>query len=344
MKRPQLILAAGKEKALLRRHPWIFSGAVKRIIGEPQEGDLVDIQAADGHWLAVGHYQNESIICKVLSFDTQSVDECFFEQRLKSAIGYRKRLGFFNEGNNTNVFRLVNGEGDFLPGLICDWYNGVLVMQAHSVGMHRLFPMFTDVFVKLLSPHIVSVFDKSSATVPGGSSDGFLWGDEAPEREICEHGNRMFINFFEGQKTGFFVDQRENRRLVGKLAKGHRVLNCFGYTGGFSLAALRGGAEYVETVDISKKAIELCNRNVELNFGKYAPHKGTVADVLQFLNGGVEAENGKRKAESGKRKAESGKRRNRPRKPASRFQLSVRYYHPRPSGVCQEPSLPAAGA
>lgn len=284
MKRPQLILAAGKEKALLRRHPWIFSGAVKRIIGEPQEGDLVDIQAADGHWLAVGHYQNESIICKVLSFDTQSVDECFFEQRLKSAIGYRKRLGFFNEGNNTNVFRLVNGEGDFLPGLICDWYNGVLVMQAHSFGMHRLFPMFTDVFVKLLSPHIVSVFDKSSATVSGGSSDGFLWGDEAPEREICEHGNRMFINFFEGQKTGFFVDQRENRRLVGELAKGHRVLNCFGYTGGFSLAALRGGAEYVETVDISKKAIELCNRNVELNFGKDAPHKGTVADVLQYLD------------------------------------------------------------
>ncbi|MBR4714857.1 MAG: class I SAM-dependent rRNA methyltransferase [Bacteroidales bacterium] len=299
MKRPQLILAAGKEKALLRRHPWIFSGAVKRIIGEPQEGDLVDIQAADGHWLAVGHYQNESIICKVLSFDTQSVDERFFEQRLKSAIGYRKRLGFFNEGNNTNVFRLVNGEGDFLPGLICDWYNGVLVMQAHSVGMHRLFSMFTELFVNLLSPYIVSVFDKSSATVPGGSSDGFLWGDEAPEREICEHGNRMFINFFEGQKTGFFVDQRENRRLVGELAKGHRVLNCFGYTGGFSLAALRGGAEYVETVDISKKAIELCNRNVELNFGKDAPHKGTVADVLQFLNGGVEAESGKRKAESG---------------------------------------------
>ena len=284
MKRPQLILAAGKEKALLRRHPWIFSGAVKRIIGEPQEGDLVDIQAADGHWLAVGHYQNESIICKVLSFDTQDVDESFFEQRLRSAIGYRRRLGFFDNGNSTNVFRLVNGEGDFLPGLICDWYNGVLVMQAHSVGMHRLFPMLSEMFVKLLTPQIVSVFDKSSATVPGGSSDGFLWGDETPEREICEHGNRMFINFFEGQKTGFFVDQRENRKLVGDLAKGRRVLNCFGYTGGFSLAALRGGAEYVETVDISKKAIELCNRNVELNFGTEASHKGVVADVMKYLD------------------------------------------------------------
>ncbi len=292
MKRPQLILAPGKEKALLRRHPWIFSGAVKRIVDEPKEGDIVDVISSNGQWMAVGQYQNDSIICKVLSFDTQTVDYVFFEQRLKSAIAYRKRLGFFDKENPTNVFRLVNGEGDFLPGLICDWYNGVLVMQAHSVGMHRLFPMLAEMFVTLLAPQIVSVFDKSSATVPGGSVDGFLWGDEAPEREICEHGNRMFINFFEGQKTGFFVDQRENRKLVGELSKGRRVLNCFGYTGGFSLAALRGGAEYVETVDISKKAIELCNRNVELNFGEDAPHKGTVADVLQFLNGGIEAESG----------------------------------------------------
>ena len=284
MNRPRLILASGKEKALLRRHPWIFSGAVKRIVGEPQEGDLVDVYSSDGSWMAAGHYQNESIICKVLSFDTQTVDKCFFEQRLKSAIDYRQRLGFFSESNNTNVFRLVNGEGDFLPGLICDWYNGVLVMQAHSVGMHRLFPMLSEMFVKLLTPQIVSVFDKSSSTVPGGCDDGFLWGDETPEREITEHGNRMLINFFEGQKTGFFVDQRENRKLVGELAKGHRVLNCFGYTGGFSLAALRGGAEYVETIDISKKAIELCNRNVELNFGTDAPHKGVVADVLKYLS------------------------------------------------------------
>ena len=299
MSRPQLIIANGKEKALQRKHPWIFSGAVKRIIGEPQEGDIVDVISADGRWMAIGQYQNESIICKVLSFDTQNIDNAFFEQRLNSAIAYRKRFSFFDKDNPTNVFRLINGEGDFLPGLICDWYNGVLVMQAHSIGMHRLFPMLTELFVKLLTPHIVSVLDKSSATMPGGCDDGFLWGDTTPEREICEHGNRMFINFFEGQKTGFFVDQRENRHLVGELSKGRKVLNCFGYTGGFSLAALRGGAEYVETVDISKKAIELCNRNVELNFGKEAPHKGTVADVLQFLNGGIETESGKRKTESG---------------------------------------------
>ena len=185
----------------------------------------------------------------------------------------------------TNVFRLVHAEGDFLPGLVCDWYNGVLVMQAHSVGMHRLFPLFTEMFVELLGSHgIKAVFDKSSATVPGGCEDGYLWGIEPEEWEIVEHGYRLLINFYEGQKTGFFIDQRENRELVSRMATGRRVLNCFGYTGGFSLAALRGGAQYVETVDISKKAIELCGRNVALNFGDEARHRGVVADVLKYLD------------------------------------------------------------
>lgn len=268
----------------MRRHPWLFSGAVRRVEGNPQEGDLVDVVAADGRWLAVGHYQSDSIICKVLSFDTQQVDETFYRERLQSAIAYRERIGFFDV-EETNVFRLVHAEGDFMPGLVCDWYNGVLVMQAHSVGMHRLFPMFTKLFVDLLGRHgIKSVFDKSSSTVPGGCEDGYVWGAEPDEWEICEHGNRLLINFFEGQKTGFFVDQRENRHLVETLSAGRRVLNCFGYTGGFSLGALRGGAGYVETVDISKKAIELCNRNVLLNFGEGALHKGVVADVLKYLD------------------------------------------------------------
>lgn len=283
MKRPQLIIAPGKEKAIQRRHPWIFSGAVKRVDGAPQEGDLVDVVDFQDRWLAVGHYQPESIICKVLSFDTKQVDEGFFHNRFQSAVDYRQRFGLFSNVA-TNVFRLVHAEGDGLPGLVADWYNGVLVLQAHSVGMHRLFPMFVDILRQLLTPYgLRAVFDKSSATVPGGCQDGFLWGADLPEWEITEHGNRMLINFYEGQKTGFFVDQRENRALVQSLAAGHRVLNCFGYTGGFSLAALRGGAEYVETVDVSKKAIELCNRNVELNFGSDAPHKGTVADVLDLL-------------------------------------------------------------
>ena len=282
--RAKLHLAPGKDKAVMRRHPWLFSGAVRRVEGNPQEGDLVDVVAADGRWLAVGHYQSDSIICKVLSFDTQQVDESFFRERLQSAVAYRERMGFFAEAD-TNVFRLVHAEGDFMPGLVCDWYNGVLVMQAHSVGMHRLFPMFTELFVDLLGKHgIKSVFDKSSATVPGGCEDGYVWGAEPAEWEISEHGNRLLINFFEGQKTGFFVDQRENRHLVETLSAGRRVLNCFGYTGGFSLGALRGGASYVETVDISKKAIELCNRNVQLNFGEGSSHRGVVADVLKYLD------------------------------------------------------------
>lgn len=283
MTRPQLIIAAGKEKAVLRRHPWIFSGAVKRVVGNPQEGDLVDVLAPDGHWMAAGHYQKESIVCKVLSFDTPQVDKAFFRERLRKAIAYREQLGFF--AGDSNVFRLVHAEGDFLPGLVCDWYNGVLVMQAHSVGMHKLFPLFTELFADLLGSHgIQAIFDKSSATVPGGCEDGYIWGSEPEEWEINEHGNRLLINFYEGQKTGFFIDQRENRELVSLLTKGKRVLNCFGYTGGFSLAALRGGAAYVETVDISKKAIELCNRNVALNFGQEPRHKGVVADVLRYLD------------------------------------------------------------
>lgn len=287
MNRARLILNAGKDKAVMRRHPWIFSGAVKRIDGAPAEGDIVDVYSSDGRWLATGHYQNDSIICKVLSFDKEDVGADYFKQLLKSAIEYRKRMGFF-EGDENTVFRVVNGEGDSLPGLICDWYNGTLVMQAHSVGMHRIFPQLSEMFVELMGNYgVKSIFDKSSTTVPGGCNDGYLWGEKVEEREVMENGIRLRINFFEGQKTGFFVDQRENRQLVGSLAEGHRVLNCFGYTGGFSLAALHGGAEYVETVDISKKAIDLCNRNVALNFGEESAasrHKGVVADVLKYLD------------------------------------------------------------
>ena len=286
--RSKLYLAPGKDKAVMRRHPWIFSGAVHKCVGKPEEGDIVDVYGADGTWLAAGHYQDESIVCKVLSFDTPDVDPEehpeFWRERVHQAVEYRRRLGFFAEGmSTTNVFRLVHAEGDFLPGLVADYYNGVLVLQAHSVGMHKVFPLLTRLFCEELS--LKSVFDKSSTTLPGGGSeDRYIWGDEPQEWEICEDGNRLLINFFEGQKTGFFVDQCENRHLVSTLAQGRRVLNCFGYTGGFSLGALRGGADYVETVDISKKAIELCNRNVALNFGAEAQHKGVVADVLQYLD------------------------------------------------------------
>lgn len=297
MNRPSLLLAPGKDKAVLRRHPWIFSGAVARRLGSPADGDLVDVLAADGSWLAVGHYQNDSIICKVLSFSSPVIDDDFWHQRLAQAVAYRRSLAFLPPVNTAAVpsmpFRLVNAEGDYLPGLVADYYNGVVVLQAHSEGMHRIFPILVDQLRSLLGALLVAVFDKSSSSLPSGkAADGFLWraagtnvpsDDPAADWPVEENGCRMLINFFEGQKTGFFVDQRDNRHLVASLARNRRVLNCFGYTGGFSLAALSGGASYVETVDISKKAVALCNRNVALNFPN-ASHLGVVADVLHYLD------------------------------------------------------------
>ena len=279
---PRLILKRDKEKSLMRRHPWVFSGAVAKMQGNPQEGDLVEIFSSDNKYLATAHYQDDSIIAKVFDFEQSSIDENFWTKRFESAISYRRNFGFF-DSPDTNVFRLVNGEGDFMPGLIVDYYNGVVVFQAHLVGMYRLFPMVTKIISKLLSDNVISIFDKSSATIPHiKTTDSFILGEAIEEREVCESGNRMLINFYEGQKTGFFIDQRENRKLIGTLSSGKRVLNTFGYTGGFSLSALRGGASYVETVDISKKAIALCERNVELNFSN-APHKGVAKDVLDYL-------------------------------------------------------------
>ena len=285
----RLILAKGKEKSVMRRHPWLFSGAVARVEGSPREGDVVDIVDYAGQWLARGHYQPDSIITKILSFDKGEIDTSFWHERLAAAVEYRKRLGFFEPANlkTCNVFRLVNGEGDFLPGLIVDYYNGVVVLQTHSYGMYLVEQTVMDQLSMLLRGQlpVSAFFDKSSATLPDrfNVSDGYIGGERYDEWEICEDSNRMLINFYEGQKTGFFIDQRENRALVGSLSCGHRVLNCFGYTGGFSLSALRGGAEYVETVDISRKAISLCERNVDMNFTD-APHKGVVADVMRYLD------------------------------------------------------------
>ena len=285
MSRTRLIIRPGKEKSLYRRHPWLFSGAVARMTGQAADGDLVDVVSADGHWLATGHYQNDSIVCKILSFESDVIDDAFWRDRLKSAIGYRHLLGLFGS-EATTMFRLVNGEGDALPGLIADWYNGAVVLQAHSEGMHRQFPLFVELLNELL-PGLKSVFDKSSATLPADrrqpAADRYIYGEEPEEWETAEWGNRHLVNFGEGQKTGFFLDQRDNRRLVGEFADGKRVLNCFGYTGGFTLSALRGGAAEVDTVDISRRAIDLCNRHVEMNFPQ-AVHSGIVADVTKYLD------------------------------------------------------------
>ncbi|MBO4740613.1 MAG: class I SAM-dependent rRNA methyltransferase, partial [Bacteroidales bacterium] len=280
---PTLILKKDKEKSLMRRHPWVFSGAVQSIDGSPENGDVVRICDSRGQYLATGHYQDSSIIVKVLDFNDSAIDKAFWKSRIESALEYRRSMGFF-DNPDTNVFRIVNGEGDNMPGLIADYYGGVVVLQAHSEGMHRNFGTFAEILQKALGERLVSVFDKSSATLTHSHiADNYIFGQEPKEWEVKEDGNRFIINFFEAQKTGFFIDQRENRHLLRTLSQGKRVLNTFGYTGGFSLSALRGGAQFVETVDISKKAIELCNRNIALNFDN-APHQGTAADVLQYLD------------------------------------------------------------
>ncbi len=287
MSRAKLILHRGKEKSLFRRHPWLFSGAVARVEGHAVDGDLVDVVSADRQWLAVGHYQSDSIVCKVLSFVPCDIDGAFWRERLRKAVDYRRAIGLFDyaQGLPTNMFRLVNGEGDRMPGLIADYYNGIVVLQAHSAGMHREFTAFAQLLKELL-PDLKAVYDKSATTVPGGCDNGYVVtfeGEMPSEWEAKEWGNRYKINFDEGQKTGFFLDQRENRRMVGEWSKNRCVLNCFGYTGGFTLNALRGGAKQVDTVDISRKAIDLCNRHVEMNFPN-ANHNGVVADVTKYLD------------------------------------------------------------
>lgn len=263
-------------------HPWIFSGAIQKIIGKPVEGDLVDLVDCHGNYLATGHFQSDSIIVKILSFGNPLIDKSFWKERIQKALDYRKSLHLF-DNPETNLFRLIHSEGDGMSGLIADFYNGVLVLQAHSEGMHRLFPEFIPLFKEVLGERLVAIYDKSSATLPHpNATDAFCYGTADEAWEVMESGNRFLIRFPEAQKTGFFIDQRDNRFLLSRFCKGKKVLNTFGYTGGFSVAALRGEAAFVETVDVSKKAIQWCEENVLLNFSK-APHKGVAADALDYL-------------------------------------------------------------
>ncbi|MBO4281968.1 MAG: class I SAM-dependent rRNA methyltransferase [Bacteroidales bacterium] len=281
-KRSRLILKAGKEKSLLRRHPWVFSGAVQRVEGPLAEGDLADVHAQDGTYLATGHWQPGSIALKVLRFGNPCIDADFWRERVGKAIAYRQALGLW-DNPSTNVFRLIHSEGDGLSGLVADYYKGVVVLQSHSEGMHRAYPELLPLLRELLGNKLRAVYDKSRATLPSGNAeDGYVFAEAEEPLEIMEFGNRFRIRFSDAQKTGFFIDQRENRSLLQSLAAGKRVLNTFGYTGGFSLSALRGGATYVETVDISQKAILQCNENVALNF-PHAPHCGVTQDVMQYL-------------------------------------------------------------
>ena len=285
----KIVLRPHREESLLRFHPWVFSGGVARMEGKPQEGDLVAVHAADGRFLAFGHYQIGSIAVRVLSFDEDPREDGFWLKMLRRALGVRIACGL-DGSEDTTCYRLVHGEGDGLPGLIIDYYDGVCVLQAHSVGMFKAKEAIAEALKKLYGQRLQAVYDKSSGTAPFKAGlelrDGYLYKAEGftlSEKAVLEHGNRFLVNWDEGQKTGFFLDQRENRARVGALAKGRTILNLFCYTGGFSIYALAGGALKVDSVDSSRKAMDMVDRNVLLGGFDPARHTSYCADAIDFL-------------------------------------------------------------
>ncbi len=285
----KLILKPHREESLLRYHPWVFSGAIAQIQGHPAEGDLVSVCSAGGQVLACGHYQIGSIAVRILSFDEDPTQPDFWERMLRRAYALRLSYGLADAAQ-TNCYRLVHGEGDGLPGLIVDYYNGVCVMQAHSVGMFRAKAAICEALKTVYGERLQAVYDKSSGTAPFKAGlelvDGYLWkapGFVADEQTVLENGQRFLVNWSEGQKTGFFLDQRENRAAVGRLARGRRVLNLFCYTGGFSIYALAGGAAHVDSVDSSQRAMDMVDRNVALNGFAPESHTSYCADAIDFV-------------------------------------------------------------
>lgn len=282
----KVFLRKGKEASLERFHPWVFSGAVAKMTGEPEEGEVVEVYTASGDFIAVGHYQIGSIAVRVLSFEKRAIDKAFIAERLTAAYNMRKAMNLdFSERNNT--FRLVHGEGDFLPGLIIDIYGSTAVMQAHSVGMHLMRNLIAESVIEVFDSKVKCVFYKSETTLPykadTGAQDGYLIGEDKVALAI-ENGLKFLIDWEKGQKTGFFIDQRENRALVERYAHGRKVLNMFCYTGGFSCYAMRGGALSVHSVDSSAKAIALTDKNIENNFGADSRHKSFAVDAFKFLD------------------------------------------------------------
>lgn len=280
-----IYLKAKKEESLLRFHPWVFSGAIARIDGKPAEGDLVEVIDRNGNFLAVGHYQIGSIAVRVLSFERETIDAQFYRRKIHEAYLERIGIGLAQQPKN-NIYRLVHGEGDNLPGLIVDIYGSTAVMQAHSVGMHHVRNMIAEALVQEVDG-LANVYYKSEGTLPYKAAlepeDGYLIGKNS-EDIATENGLKFHIDWLKGQKTGFFIDQRENRALLECYSNGRDVLNMFCYTGGFSCYAMRGNAKSVHSVDSSAKAIELTNANIALNFGDDARHQSFATDAFKFLN------------------------------------------------------------
>ncbi len=283
-------LKKGREESLLRRHPWLFSGAISRMEGEPNEGDIVSVISQNGELLGYGHFQIGSIAVRILSFDDAALSPYFWKERISAA--YRHRLSISLK--NTDCYRLVHGEGDGLPGLIVDWYNGVAVVQAHSVGMFLSLEKISNALKEVYGEQLMAIYDKSSVTAPFNAgldlSDGYLYCNDAfesaKEGVVVENGHKFIVSWEEGQKTGFFLDQRENRALVERYASGRKVLNLFSYTGGFSVYALAGGAASVDSVDSSSKAVAMMERNVALN--ALSNHHSFCEDAIDFVKNSPE--------------------------------------------------------
>lgn len=274
-----------KEESLLRFHPWVFSGAIQKIHGKPTEGELVEVRNHQKEFLALGHYQIGSIAVRVLSFEKQNIDTNFWKMRIANAYKMRYALGLVSENNNS--YRLIHGEGDSLPGLIVDVYHHTAVMQAHSIGMHENRMQIANAIVESIA-EIENVYYKSETTLPFKADiapeDGYLIGQEKADFKAIENGLEFKVDWLRGQKTGFFIDQRDNRSLLEHYSKNKSVLNMFCYTGGFSVFAMRGGATKVHSVDSSAKAIELTNNNVQANFGNDPRHEAFAEDAFKFIN------------------------------------------------------------
>lgn len=285
----KVFLRKGRDESVRRFHPWVFSGSIANVQGSPEEGDVVAVYASDGSFLACGHWQVGSIAVRILSFDSDVLAPDFWETMLRRALQVRKAAGLVNDPD-TDCYRLVHGEGDNLPGLVIDWYNGVCVMQAHSVGMFRSRKQICSALVSIYGDSLKAVYDKSSGTAPFKAGleliDGYMYKHpdfRDDEQLVHEHGHKFLVNWTDGQKTGFFLDQRENRALVERYAKGRNMLNLFCYTGGFSIYALGAGAVHVDSVDSSAKAMALVDKNVEIGGFDKSRHTSLCVDALDYL-------------------------------------------------------------
>jgi len=286
MNLPIVKLKPGKEQSLKRYHPWVFSGAIQSINQDVNEGDLVKVTDSRGEFLAIGHYQIGSITVRIISFTDIEINQQFWNNKIQSAYELRKMLGLA-ESKINNVYRLIHGEGDGLPGLIIDFYNGTAVTQMHSIGMYLSMNQITEALKEVYGSKLKSIYDKSESTIPFKSDihpkNGYTYGSLSDEI-VLEYGNKFKISWEEGQKTGFFIDQRENRKLVEEYSKDRAVLNVFSYTGGFSVYALKGNAKLVHSVDSSQKAIDLTNENIAMNFAGTPNHEAFAVDAFEYLS------------------------------------------------------------